>query len=102
MSDVEIEINEDYSVNITGRCPYCSEVVNYDRFSSFFMLTRTPCPICNKGIAINPIEHFETEELKQKAEILAKNNNIAIWPITLFNFFWLYRAMPALKADNIT
>ena len=101
LSDVKADINDDLSVNISGRCPWCMEILFFESFQSFFKLYPTPCPYCDRDISVNLIELYETEALKVKMEGLVQEASVAVWPITIFNFYWLYRVMPALREESV-
>jgi len=90
----------DYTVNVAGRCPHCLSIAEYERLNLVSTLPQI-CPVCEKHVTVNPIDHCDFEKLNKNAEALIKGDKAAIWAITLNNFYWLLRLVPAFRTSNV-
>ena len=46
------------------------------------------------------IEYFDSAKLNKNAEVLLKGPG-AIWAVNTYNFYWLLKSMPVLRADDV-
>jgi hypothetical protein len=97
-----IEPLDDYTVNVSGRCPHCLKHISFAHFESVFTLTPQICPVCGKTVAVTPIEHCDHDALSETAKALLSGKNAAVWAINQNNFYWLLKSMPVLQADSVT
>ena len=90
-----------YTVNITGCCPYCMKDMHFKAIKYVFSFAHLPCPFCGNHISMNPIEYFNFDMLQKKAKSIIKEEGAAIWAVNSHNFHFLLKSMPTLKADNV-
>jgi len=101
LMDVSVELRSDYTVNITGKCPYCDERIINIHFHVLFNVIPQPCHSCGGNILINPIEFCDADNINNNINKNLLGKSAAIWAVTPYNFHWLLKAAPVLQADNV-
>jgi len=102
LENMNLEIHSDYTVGITGRCPHCSEEIQYKRLKYVVDINLKSCPACGCGVIINPIESFDFVKLEMNVKsFLQESVNVAIWAINAHNSYWLLKATKVFMGDNI-
>ena len=100
LEEAKIEPQSDFTVNVMGRCPHCAKEIHYYHFECVFNIAPQRCPICREHVIANPIEYCDSAKLNKNAEVLLKGPG-AIWAVNTYNFYWLLKFMPVLRADNV-
>jgi len=101
LENTQVKKNDDYSVNIKGQCPHCSELISINSFQYVFWLSYTKCPMCENKISVNPIEHCDFDKINNNAKAMIKGKKAAVWPIHRKNYYWVLESMPVLKSENV-
>jgi hypothetical protein len=102
LKDMLVNPHGDYTVDITGRCPQCSNCVSFERYFSLIDIALRSCTVCGADVILNPIEACSYERMNKNVEsLLIDGSSAAIWAVTAINFHYLLKSMPVLKAENV-
>ena len=102
LQSVKLISKKGYTLSITGICPHCSNEIIYDHIEYLFSMKPQKCPECEKGVTVTAIEYCDFGVMNRNAEaLLAQSSGAAVWAVTPYNYFWLFKAMPVLKDDTV-
>jgi radical SAM superfamily enzyme YgiQ (UPF0313 family) len=101
LEEAELELQNDFTLDIIGKCPHCQKTVCFYNYGFVVNLAPRRCPKCREDIIVNPIEYFDSTVLKKGMESLWKEGDVAVWAVTPQNFHFLLEAMPVIKDDKV-
>jgi len=103
LTGAQVELNDGFSINITGNCPYCSKVIKISGLDTIFSRIVQHCPFCEnpRPVAASAIELCDLTKLRHNIQTLCHEKAVGIWGVTIYNIYLLLDAVPCLKEDNV-